>query len=275
MDKGILLVAQNNNKDNYIEQAYALAMSVKKYNDIPVSIITNDKVNKKYFDSVIPIVWGDMAQESTWKIENRWKVFFQTPYKETLVMDTDMLVMRDITYLWDFYKNYDLFFTTNPITYRNEKLTSNYYRKMFEENKLTNVYSALYYFKKTEFTHNFFSYLEIIVKNFDLFQKELCPALKQESLSMDVAFAMTIKLMDIEDKVTNAKSSLSTFVHMKSHAQNWKSPRESWQNTVPAYYTDDLNLYVGGYKQNGIFHYTEKSFLDRLQIIQKLGTLDD
>ena len=80
MDKGILLVAQNNNKDNYIEQAYALAMSVKKYNDIPVSIITNDKVNKKYFDSVIPIVWGDMAQESTWKIENRWKVFFQTPH---------------------------------------------------------------------------------------------------------------------------------------------------------------------------------------------------
>ena len=271
MDKGILLVAQNNKLDNYIEQAYALAMSAKRYNDIPVSIITNDTVQEKYFDQVIPVVWGDMAQESDWKIENRWKVFFQTPYKETIVMDTDMLIMKDLTNLWNFYKNYDLFFTTEPVTYRNEKITSNHYRKMFVENNLPNIYSALYYFKKTEFTHNFFSYLEIVVKNFDLFQKYLCPALKQESLSMDVAFAMTVKLMDIENKVTNNKSPMSTFVHMKSHVQNWKSARESWQNTVSAYYTDDLDLYIGGYKQKGIFHYTEKSFLDNLQVLNKLG----
>ena len=272
MDKGIVVVAQNS-KDNYIDQAAALAMSVKQFNNIPVSVITNDSVSdnyKKYFDKIIPISWGDMAEESEWKVENRWKVFHQTPYKETIVMDTDMLVLSNIEHLWDFYSNYDLYFTTKPVTYRNEEITSSYYRKMFVENNLPDIYSALYYFKKTEFTHNFFSYLEMVIKNFESFQYELCPNKKQDKISIDVAIAMTIKLMDIADKVTNQKASVSKFVHMKPHIQNWYKPRERWQNVVPAYFTNELDLYIGNHRQTNIFHYTEKDFLDKVNAIDKL-----
>ena len=274
MTKGIVLVAQNNNTYDYVEQATALAMSVNKFNDIPVSIITNDVISnssKKYFDKILPVEWGDMAEGKDWKIENRWKVFHQTPYKETIVMDTDMLILKNIDNLWNFYSNYDLFFTTNPVTYRNETVTSAYYRKMFVDNNLPNIYSALYYFKKNEFTHNFFAYLELVVKNFDEFQKDLCPTTQQEHLSLDVAIAMTVKLMNIEDQVTNKKSNVSRFVHMKSFVQNWKKSRNAWQNIVPTYLTKDLELYIGNYKQNNIFHYTEKDFLSNHKILEKLG----
>jgi hypothetical protein len=274
LDKGIVLLAQNNSKDNYVEQATALAASINQFNSIPVTLITDDEVSdysKKYFDQILPIAWGDMAVESEWKVENRWKVFHQSPYKETIVMDTDMLVTKDIEYLWDYYSNYDMFFTTNPVTYRGERISSNYYRKMFKENNLPNIYSALYYFKKTEFTHNFFAYLELVIKNFDDFQEDLCPNLKQDSVSFDVAAAMTLKLMDIADDVTNEENNTSKFVHMKPHVQNWKKPREKWQSLVPVHFTKSLDLYIGNYRQTEIFHYTEKDFLVNARILDQLG----
>ena len=264
MDRGITLIAQNNTVYDYVEQATALAMSVKQYNNIPVSIITNDKVPEEYrsyFDKVIPIEWGDMASESNWKVENRWKVYHQTPYNETIVMDTDMLVTSNIEHLWKFYSNYDLFFTTNPVTYRGEIVRSKYYREFFEENNLPNIYCALYYFKKSDYAHKFFEYLELVVKNFNKFQRYLCPKTEQDFLSMDVAIAITIKLLDIEDEVTNTRSSVSKFVHMKPYVQNWKKPRNSWQSSVSSYLTKDLDLYIGNVRQTGIFHYTEKDFL--------------
>ena len=275
MDKGIVLLAQNNDTDNYVEQSIALAMSAKKFNDISFTLITNDKVPakyKKYFDNIQPIPWGDMAEDKAWKIENRWKVFYQSPYKETIVMDTDMLILKNIDYMWDFYSNYDLFFTTNPVTYRNEPIISDYYRKMFTENNLPNIYSALYYFKRTEFTHNFFSYLEMVIKHFDQFQQDLCPNKKQDKLSLDVAMAMTIKLMGIENQVTNKNNTVSKFVHMKSFIQNWKSSRAVWQNLVLSHFTNNLELYIGNYRQTNIFHYTEKDFLKNANVIKQLET---
>ena len=44
--------------------------------------------------------------------------------------------------------------------------------------------------------------------NFKDFQKELCPKLIQEHVSMDVAIAMTVKLMGIENQVTNIMKSI-------------------------------------------------------------------
>jgi len=276
LDRGIVILAQNS-KDNYIDQAVALAMSVKKNDGTPVTLITNDEVSsnyQKYFDKILPIAWGDMAKDSEWKVDNRWKIFYQSPYKETIVMDSDMLVLESLDNLWNFYDNYDLFFTTNVTTYRNEKVTSNYYRKMFIDNNLPNVYSGLYYFKRCEFSHNFFAYLELIVKHFSEFQEDLCPITKQENLSIDVAMAMTIKLMDIQDKVTNNKSLVSSFVHMKPYVQNWIKCRDSWQNNVAATLTNEFDLYIGNYRQNSIFHYTEKDFIYKNKILEKLGGSD-
>jgi len=275
LDRGIVILAQNS-KDNYIDQAVALAMSVKKNDGTPVTLITNDEVSfnyQKYFDKILPIAWGDMAEDSEWKIDNRWKIFHQSPYKETIVLDTDMLILGPLDNLWNYYANYDLFFTTNPVTYRNENITSNYYRKIFVENFLPNIYSALYYFKKCEFAHNFFAYLELVIKNFDDFQNIMLDT-KQEYLSIDVAMAMTVKLMDIESQVTNPKSNISKFVHMKSQIQNWNKPRDSWQNCISSTLTKDLNLYLGNYRQNTILHYTEKDFIYKHKVIEKFGDLN-
>ena len=57
MTKGIVVLAQNNTTDNYVEQACLLAMSLKLHNTVPISIVTNDIVPDEYchlFDQIIP-----------------------------------------------------------------------------------------------------------------------------------------------------------------------------------------------------------------------------
>jgi len=60
MTKGVLVLAQNNYKVNYIDQAVVLALSLKLTNpDLPISIITNEKITKKdavLFDKIIEIL---------------------------------------------------------------------------------------------------------------------------------------------------------------------------------------------------------------------------
>ena len=49
-DKGFVVLAQNNTTVDYIKQAYALALSIKNSQKeiTKISLVTNDKVPKKY-----------------------------------------------------------------------------------------------------------------------------------------------------------------------------------------------------------------------------------
>ena len=55
--------------------------------------------------------------------------YIVVPYKETIVLDSDMLCLDSIDYWWDILSNTDLYFTNR----KNfpEKLTNMLYRKTF------------------------------------------------------------------------------------------------------------------------------------------------
>ena len=116
MTKGYLILAQNSDV-NYIRQAYALALSIKKFQPTfnNVSLVTNDSVPNEYlpaFDNVLEIPFGDHAKDSNWKVENRWKLYHATPYDETIVLDADMLFLENMESLWNYVKDKNLFFTS-------------------------------------------------------------------------------------------------------------------------------------------------------------------
>ena len=50
------------------------------------------------------------------------------------------------------------------------------------------------------------------------------------------------------------------FTHMKSKVQNVDNIGLNWTDSIPFYMTDDLELKVGNFRQQGIFHYTENKF---------------
>ena len=268
MSDGFCLLAQNNSEVDYIKQAYALAVSIHKFNkDQNVSLITNDEVPEEYksvFDKIISIPWTDQAKGSDWKIENRWKVYHASPYDHTIVMDVDMLVLHDVTHWWQELKKRNLFFVSNVKNYRNENVTTRFYRKTWDENNLPNLYSAFYYFKKSDEAHEFFKLLEIIMINWELFYGRYAGNYYQKWCSMDLSCSIASKILDNTLDITEPNSFI-TFTHMKPHCQSWHEVPSKWTTVLGGYLTKDKTLMIGNFLQRNILHYVEPEFLtDRL-----------
>ena len=267
--KGFVFLAQNNEDTDYVRQAYALACSIKAtQKEInQTCLITNDEVPEKYkkvFDHIVPIPWDDAAEKAKWKIENRWKIYHVTPFEENIVLDVDMLLLSDISTWWTYFEGHDLYFTTNVRTYRDQPITEGlwFYRKAFNRYNLPNTYVGLHYFKKSDKAHEFYKWLEFITQNWEVFYGNYAGGnLYQKWNSIDVSAALAIKLMDIENEVTNKTSEIPKFTHMKTYHQGWNNLYNSWQDYVKSYFDDNLNLKVGNYVQGPVFHYVEDSFL--------------
>jgi hypothetical protein len=265
MSSGIVVFAQNNSITDYVEQACLLAMSLHATNpDTRISVITNDDVPEHYiklFDNIIPIPFNDDAANAEWKIENRWKIYHASPYEKTIVLDSDMLVLQDISTWWDFLDNYDLFFTNKVYTYRGEVIVSDFYRKTFTANYLPNLYVGLHYFKKSDFAKEFYTWMEIITQNWELFYGKFAKENYPSRPSMDVTAAIAAKILNCEAEITNQISAFPSFTHMKSQIQGWSNPRNSWQDCIDTYISEDCEITIGNHLQKGIFHYTENNFV--------------
>jgi len=263
MSKGFCLLAQNNSNTNYIRQAYALALSLHLYNkDQKISLITNDDVPTEWqsvFDQIIPIPWDDNANDSDWKIQNRWKVYHASPYDETIVLEADMMFTSDITHWWKELAKRELFVVSNVRTYRDEVVTNRFYRKTFDANELPNLYSALHYFKKGDTAKEFYNLLEIIVNNWALFYSKNAPNEYQKWCSIDVSMAIASKILGNEKDITDPNSFI-TFTHMKPLVQGWYNKPEKWTKVTGKYFTEG-KLFLGNYLQSRVLHYVEDEFL--------------
>ena len=263
--KGYVVLAQNNGKVDYVRQAYLLAKSIQKSQSKikKVTLVTNDEVPEEYikaFDKIIPIPFGDHAENSEWKIENRWKLYHASPYYETIVFDADMLVVDSLLPCWTFAEGKEMCFTSRVTNYKGQTVTDNSYRKMFVENDLPNVYTGFYYFKKGPFAETFFKLLEIITYNWQRYFFELAPKSSQSFFSMDVAASLAVKVLGIEPDVFHPASPF-TFVHMKPALQGWNPIPSSCYTRVPTLINSKRELFIGNYMQHGVFHYVEDEFL--------------
>ena len=108
MSKGAVIFAHNNVGVDYVKMAIFCASQIKKYLDIPVSIITSDieylsnfpdhgfdKVidvpneissKKRYYDGSLTV------NEYEWRNTTRCTVYDLTPYDTTLVVDSDYII---------------------------------------------------------------------------------------------------------------------------------------------------------------------------------------
>lgn len=266
MSKGFLVAAQNTESVDYVKQAYTLALSIKhsQTSVTSISIMTNDEIPEKYklvFDNIIPIPWVDDSSSTSWKIENRWKLYHISPYEETIVLDTDMLFLEDVSLWWRHCSNYDLLFCNKVRNYKNELiLQDRVHRSAFIENKLPNPYFALHYFKKTDFSHQFYKMLEFVVYNWEWFWTKFASSHYQDWLSMDLAAAIVIDMLDCHSEVLDSVGPLE-FVHMKPGIQKWGLYSENWTDTVPFLLNKNGELVVANMKQAKLFHYVEKDFV--------------
>lgn len=279
-DRGYFIMTQNNQNYDYIRMAYALALSIKltqkEVNSVSIALpgseehLVTDK-QRWIFDNVVELPWGDDAENTEWKIDNKWKYVHCTPYKETIILDADMLFCSDYSNWWSFLENKPVWATTQVRTFRGEVVTHDYYRKTFINNNLPNIYTAFMYFKKNEQPiWDLTKLTSIIMKDWkNIYEKNL-DATRPTWLSADVAYALAMKILDLTDECTSPNSTLPTFVHMKSRIQNFQNlADEDWTKYIPTYFTKDCTLKIGNYQQYYPFHYHVKEWLTD-DIVNKL-----
>lgn len=271
MSKGYLVLAQNTPNDDYVRLAYGLALSIKNTQlaENKICLATNTPINQippKYreiFDIIVPIPWIDHARLSKWKIENKWKYYFMTPFDETIILDADMLFPADISHWWETLSKKDIWITDKPRTFKGDIITSMKYRDTFVSNNLPNVYTAFMYFKKTEQAAELFRLTELIFSNWERFYYDYLDETRPKHLSGDVAYALAIKLLGIENECFGQSEYLPSFVHMKGHLQgiSEKYITEDWTKHIPTYFADDGTFKIGNYEQTLPFHYHIKEWL--------------
>lgn len=276
MSKGFLVLAQNTKETNYVEQAYALALSIKVSQQAVnnISLVTNDPVPDNYrnvFDNIIEIPWIDDNVSTRYRAENRWKLYHTTPYEETIVLDSDMLLLEDISLWWKYCENYNLKFCSKIKNYKLESIIDLIHRKPFIANNLTSPYFALHYFKKSAQAHDFYKILEFVCNNWEWCWTRFAPIEYQNWVSMDLATAVAIEIFGNHEQLIDCNCPFE-FIHMKSAIQGWPILTESWQDVVPYILNSKGDLIVGNIKQTKVFHYIEKNFLNN-ELIKKLEGL--
>lgn len=260
MSKGFLTIAQNGQHD-YVKMAYALAMSLKlsqeKYNKLSVIVNENEEIPEKYLPFFDKVIYVEKLEEE-WKVQNKWQYFRLSPYDETIVLDTDILFFNDISHWWECLEQSDLEFTTAVTNYRGEVAESDFYRKVFTKNKLPNLYTALFYFRKTHENEAYFRAVKAIFENWEVFYEKL---LKEppKFLSGDVVYSLAAKI------TLNRKwENFLRFTHMRSRLQD-ETIIDDWNKHLPAFFTShhgDIQLKVSNFNQIYPFHYIKKDFLN-------------
>jgi len=177
MTKGILVFANNNESVDYVKQAAFLAVRAEKYLNLPVSIVTNSIEYAKTFD-----IFDEIIEVSTHKITNQ-KTFFDgtmseyrlswfnlsrtfsfkyTPYDETIVMDTDVVICND--------KLKNCFSSPNDFQIYSESVDLANWRDQYEfkyisETSVKFYWATVFFFRKTELNKTFFNLLNHIEEN--------------------------------------------------------------------------------------------------------------
>lgn len=271
MSKGFVILVQNTADVDYLKQAYALALSIQISQSTVknISLVTSDEVPEHYkqvFDQILPIPWVTEQSTSRYRAEHRWKLYYASPYDETIVLDADMLILEDIATWWDQCSNYDVNYCSRIKNYKLNVVTDSFYRKAFVNNNLPSPYSALHYFKKSEAASEFYKVLEFVCNNWEWCYGNFAPDEYENFLSMDLATAITIELTGMHSCL-DVNSPLE-FIHMRPLLQDWEIPFASWQDAVPCVLNSDGYLIVGNIRQSRIFHYIEKDFLTDAMVLK-------
>jgi len=258
-ERGIIIVASNNDTDDYINCATALAKSIKKVMpDISIALLTDTKFESDLFDYVLEFPYGDQA-DNEWKLANDWQAFYASPFRQTIKIEADVVLPQSIDHWWNILQEKEVCLTVGARDYLQNPAKSRYYRKMMDANDLLDVYNAITYWQVSQTATKFFKYVEHIFKNWDIYKAELKECY-DENPTTDVVYAIAAKLIG-EEKVHIPNCSIPSIVHMKQHINNLSS--HDWR--------DDLNwelnnnsIRIGTIEQVYPVHYYIKEFSNTL-----------
>lgn len=192
--KGVVLFAHNNKEINYLKLACVSCAMIKKnlgtenitvVSDIDSYEYNLDVLGKDFLEKHIPnliLVQKDYdfknknirsfrdtnhnIQTLSFYNENRSSVYDITPYDETLVIDVDYLVMCDSLNLCWGHEN-DLMVNYDVQDIQSSRQTG---KERLQNYGITMYWATVVYFRKNEFTKQFFDIVTHVKQNYDFYK---------------------------------------------------------------------------------------------------------
>jgi hypothetical protein len=210
MTRGVLLFASNNSMIDYVKQAHFLALRIKKYMNLPVSIVTDTDIKDKlpqYAPAFDKIILTESMQASytnkryydgslskrilPFNNGNRASAYVLTPYDETIVMDTDFIINNDIlNNCFTQHKDFLIYKTATHVGTLS---------KPFEFERISDIgiefyWATVFFFRKTTENKIFFDLVNHIKENYYHYRSVY--QFNTAVYRNDIAFSIAIHIMN-------------------------------------------------------------------------------
>lgn len=163
MNKGALLYAFDS-KVKYTKLAIKCAKRIKKYLKLPVSIVTDTKVDSDIFDNTIIVpkpITNNRHERRTWYNADRSSAFDYSPYDKTLLVDTDYMVNgTTLLPLFDSAQPLLAYKTVQPI------FKSKRHVEKFGTKNTVMWWATLVIFDRTNFVRDVFDIWKMVENNY-------------------------------------------------------------------------------------------------------------
>jgi hypothetical protein len=185
--------------DEYVVCAERLKQSIHSFHPrANITILTKD---------LLP--YGDLGG-----FANDWQVFYASPYRQTIKLEADMICASPIDHWWNLFEKRDVVVSQGARDFYDQPAASRYYRKIFDDNNLPDVYNAITYWRLSNTAKEFFDLARDIFAHWNEFKALL--KFPDDLATTDVVYAMAAKIIGVE-QVTLPGGLGPTIVHMKQY----------------------------------------------------------
>lgn len=248
MSDGFVIMAQNTHLVDYVKCAEQLRDSIKRVMpNSNVTIITSD---------MLP--YGDLAPNSDWKLINDWQVYEASPYDRTIKLEADMYVPEDISHWFDILSNNHVTVCNKIRNYKGSISNVRAYRSFIDANHLPDVYNAMTYFDKSDFSKQFFAIVKDVFDKWDHYVNHLNLQYIDNTPTTDFVYSIACHIMG-EEKTTLPCDSFS-MVHMKQFIND--TATDDWTNEL-IYEFEPLRIQT--FVQQYPVHYHIKHFSSKIE----------
>jgi len=238
-ERGYLIPAVNTETVDYVACAEQLADSIRQWHPAAnITILTKE---------MLP--YGDLGGYA-----NDWQCFAASPYRQTIKLEADMYAATPIDHWWTLFEKRDVVISQGCKGLYNKPSDNRTYRRLFDENRLPDLYNAVTYWRLSSTAKEFFELVRSIFENWNRFKTML--KFPDESATTDVVYAMAAVIMGVET-VTLPPGVGPQITHMKrgiipTMTNDW-TQELVWEATDPG-------LRIHTVAQSGLVHYHNKDW---------------
>ena len=191
MSRGVVVFAFNTETVDYVKIADRTSQLASQYMDLPITLITDHAADPKFrYDNIITIdPQGDNWRDGSiqWRNRGRHWAYALTPYQDTILLDTDYLVLDN---------SLNTLFETD-FDYRLMHHNTNYAGAVYEqmgETSLPFVWATVILFRKSKKSELLFDLVGKIQRNYNYYRALY--NIREGNYRNDYAFAIANNILN-------------------------------------------------------------------------------